>query len=369
MALPPINNQTSNVTTVETTTNVEEVASVETPTTPVADAKPDLGTLRQAPANLGNFRGNTPFNANDNGGLDAALNQFAEANADNPQALSALRLTASTVAGDVSKFVAPDGTINRQAFSDVLMKNFATIAKVTVPPLSLAQQETSLRQTGGGAPVSQEESLRQTGGASGGGQRMVIDNTNKPVYKNLTGFAADADVMAMAIIVILEAAKSAREDLKAIMDGVKAINKEKEGWRSVQQMVNNLNSSQVGGNMSDPIDTTKFNQAVNKNKGDEIGQVRTNKTSGGETTVTINTPGPDGSVTKDGLTISAKNKQGIADAKETVKNKLDSLSEMGEMESLRLQMAMDRLSKLMSTISNLIKKSSETNQGITQNIK
>lgn len=62
-------------------------------------------------------------------------------------------------------------------------------------------------------------------------------------------------------------------------------------------------------------------------------------------------------------------KKDIDTAKETVKNKLDSLSEMGEMESLRLQMAMDRLSKLMSTLSNLLMKASETSSGITQNVK
>ena len=45
----------------------------------------------------------------------------------------------------------------------------------------------------------------------------------------------DGDIMALAFIVIMEAAKSAREDLKAIMDGVKAINKEKEGWCKVRQ--------------------------------------------------------------------------------------------------------------------------------------
>ena len=43
---------------------------------------------------------------------------------------------------------------------------------------------------------------------------------------------------------------------------------------------------------------------------------------------------------------------------ETAKSKLDSLSEMSEMESLRLQMAMDRLSKLMTVMSNLTKKAS-----------
>ncbi len=64
-----------------------------------------------------------------------------------------------------------------------------------------------------------------------------------------------------------------------------------------------------------------------------------------------------------------KAKNNIDNAKETAKNKLDSMSEMGEMESLRLQMAMDRLSKLMSTLSNLLKKASETASGITQNIK
>ncbi len=48
---------------------------------------------------------------------------------------------------------------------------------------------------------------------------------------------------------------------------------------------------------------------------------------------------------------------------------LDSLSEMGEMESLRLQMAMDRMSKLQSTLSNILKKNSEAASSITRNLK
>ena len=47
----------------------------------------------------------------------------------------------------------------------------------------------------------------------------------------------------------------------------------------------------------------------------------------------------------------------------------DSLSEMGEMESLRLQMAMDRRAKLLSTLSNIMKKLSDTRASITQNLK
>ena len=59
----------------------------------------------------------------------------------------------------------------------------------------------------------------------------------------------------------------------------------------------------------------------------------------------------------------------VETANETVKSKLDSLSEMSEMESLRLQMAMDRLSKLMSILSNLLKKASDTASYIKQNFK
>ena len=59
----------------------------------------------------------------------------------------------------------------------------------------------------------------------------------------------------------------------------------------------------------------------------------------------------------------------VQDAMEEIKSQLDSMSEMGEMESLRLQMAMDRLSKMMSTLSNLLKKISDTAESITQNLK
>jgi hypothetical protein len=51
------------------------------------------------------------------------------------------------------------------------------------------------------------------------------------------------------------------------------------------------------------------------------------------------------------------------------KQLIDSLSELSEMDQLRLQMAMDRLSKMMSTLSNILKKMSDTASQITQNLK
>lgn len=52
-----------------------------------------------------------------------------------------------------------------------------------------------------------------------------------------------------------------------------------------------------------------------------------------------------------------------------MKADLDSMSEMSEMDSLRLKMDMDRMSKMMATLSNLLKKISETQSAIVQNIK
>ena len=56
-------------------------------------------------------------------------------------------------------------------------------------------------------------------------------------------------------------------------------------------------------------------------------------------------------------------------AVEGMQNDLDSMSELSETESLRLQMAMDRISKFMSTLSNILKKMSDTASQITQNLK
>jgi len=59
----------------------------------------------------------------------------------------------------------------------------------------------------------------------------------------------------------------------------------------------------------------------------------------------------------------------MSDIIDSTKSDLDSLSEMGEMESLRLQMAMDRLSKLMAALSNILKKMAETSDEIIKNMK
>ncbi|GAC1579360.1 MAG: hypothetical protein NVS3B5_12460 [Sphingomicrobium sp.] len=59
----------------------------------------------------------------------------------------------------------------------------------------------------------------------------------------------------------------------------------------------------------------------------------------------------------------------INGARDRLKAELDSVSEIGEMDSLRLQMSLDRLSKAMSTLSNLLETTSATDDSITNNMK
>lgn len=59
----------------------------------------------------------------------------------------------------------------------------------------------------------------------------------------------------------------------------------------------------------------------------------------------------------------------LSDALSSLKSRLDGMNEMSEMTSLRLQMTMDRRSKFISTLSQIMKKISSTSDTIVQNIK
>lgn len=130
--------------------------------------------------------------------------------------------------------------------------------------------------------------------------------------------ADNADVQSLAFIVMMEAVKSSQDDLRAAMDQIGAITAQKKRLREAlnQQPDRGLDLLSVTSLLSVVVMTSELDRVT-----DEL------------------------------------------------KHGLDSMTEMGEMESLRLQMAMDRMSKMMSTLSNLLKKISDTASQITQNMK
>jgi hypothetical protein len=134
----------------------------------------------------------------------------------------------------------------------------------------------------------------------------------------------EGDIEAIAFLVLLEASKSARSDLKGIMDQVKSINEKKKKLRETLDVARDKRP----GGLPDSralVDLDSFVEAIAT------------------------------------LQVNAMVEELHAD--------LDQMSEYSEMDQLRLQMAMDRLSKMMSTLSNLLKKLADTQSAIIQNMK
>lgn len=148
------------------------------------------------------------------------------------------------------------------------------------------------------------------------------------------GNIQDADIEALCFLVLMQAAKSAQEDLKAIMSTVKAINEKKKALRDAVALLNKKDTTVIMRNQYDSLQSllgTNPNTRVSKTK----------------------------------LVKKAELNRLVSD----LMNKIDALNKQEEEEQLRLQMAMDRMSKMMTTLSNLLKKISETAQSITQNLK
>ncbi len=75
-----------------------------------------------------------------------------------------------------------------------------------------------------------------------------LDKVNEQSTYAVLGNMNNADIEALCFLVLMQAAKSAQEDLKAIMAEVKDINKQKAGWRE------NANSTNTEG-LSNPDET------------------------------------------------------------------------------------------------------------------
>jgi flagellar hook-basal body complex protein FliE len=148
----------------------------------------------------------------------------------------------------------------------------------------------------------------------------------------------------------MEASKAAEEDLKKIMDGVKAINAQKDAIRSIMNEVNQQVAASGKASPATPCNTP-FCRSLRA----RLSQVEAQAP-------------PSRNVRR----LQVRENPTFADLKavqDDLKSKLDSMSEMSEADSMRLQMVMDRRSKLLEALSNLMKKTSDTSNSMISNIK
>ncbi len=169
--------------------------------------------------------------------------------------------------------------------------------------------------------------------------------------------AAGADTAELAIGVLMEATRDADQDLRDIMAEVRAGTKAKARLRHIIARVQHDVAENAGAS------NAQLTFDRNGLGGEEsyhhaaLPVPDAGSAEGVRTVATDLHPGP--VMTWDQLLAIRDNLQG----------QLDSMNEMSEMTSMRLQMAMDRRSKFVEALSNIMKKIDSTQETIVQNLK
>ncbi len=184
--------------------------------------------------------------------------------------------------------------------------------------------------------------------------RIVVNN-----YTAQNNMTNQMSIEALTVLVMMEASKSAQEDLKAMLANVQNINNKKEELRKAQEEMKN-NKSQISSSRLDSIKVL-INTAERRIN---LAQTKNIANAGMSQPVKKDTL-----KNRNVLVYNQANKIEVDNVKESLKNKLDSMSEMGQQEQLRLQMSMDRMAKTQRALTNLMKKISDTASQIISNLK
>ena len=228
----------------------------------------------------------------------------------------------------------------------LLFSSFLFISSVTIAqPAPTAEEEALFTKLISGINPKHVQWVKTTARETNEKKLSPEDIKAKTQSYAVLGSMNGQDIEALAFLVMMQAAKSAQEDLKAIMAQVKSINEQKAKQRELLSKIQQQRTM-----TAIQLDSFKLlqNRTLALQQGRNADSIKFVRSSGRNKQVS---------------------KAEMDAMKEKLKNDLDSMSEMGEMESLRLQMAMDRMAKYESTISNLLKKISKTSDDIIQNLK
>lgn len=169
--------------------------------------------------------------------------------------------------------------------------------------------------------------------------------------------AAGGDIAEFAFVVLMEATRDADQDLRDIMAAVRAVTTSKAQLRNV---------------------LARVTRDVAENTGASDGQLTFGPDGLGSeesyhhAALPVPDPGSAGGVRAVATDLQpgpVTTEDQLRAIRDDLRDRLDSVSAMSEMTSLRLQMAMDRRSKFVETLSNLMKKIDSTQETIVQNLK
>jgi hypothetical protein len=167
-----------------------------------------------------------------------------------------------------------------------------------------------------------------------------------------------ADIEQMAFVVMMDAVKSANQDLKMIMDEVKAMTAAKGALRSLLSKVRRDVAANAG--QKDKVPALDFSAGMGSEDAYHHAQLPVPDPDAKQNLRLVHTDLYNGQI----VTVAQ-----LRSVQDDLQGQLDSMSEMSEIDALRLQMTMDRRSKLIETLSNILKKLDATSETLVRNIK
>jgi putative addiction module CopG family antidote len=172
------------------------------------------------------------------------------------------------------------------------------------------------------------------------------------------GDLAGGDIESLAFIVLMGATKGADQDLQTIMAEVKSMTNAKQKLRDLINLINK--------------DIASNTSCVDKPPRLDFSSGMGSEEAYHHAPIPVPDPNLVGGVRLVSTDLHNGNLADVAELRailDKLRDQLDSMNELSEMTSLRLQMAMDRRSKFMSTLSNVMKKISNTSDTLVQNLK
>ena len=169
----------------------------------------------------------------------------------------------------------------------------------------------------------------------------------------------EMDIEALVMLVMMQVSKDNTQDMKDMMEEMKRTNEQKQKMREAQEEMKKQRYSMSRAMLDSFRALTKPQVTVSTPQKLRV-----------QTKPTINTKLINPSITK--VNPSVNRTVTVAEVDEVIdslQSKMDILGEMSENTSLRLQLYQDRYSKFMSALSNIMKKISETQDQIIQNMK
>ena len=189
--------------------------------------------------------------------------------------------------------------------------------------------------------------------ASGG-----VSASSSPYDRALSNMGVGGDIGCMAFTVLMQATKDMDNDLKMIMVEVKAMTAAKQKLREIIAKVNKDVASNAGQTNGRP--PLNFQTGMGSQKAYH------------QAHMPFADPESEGGVKfipTDLFRGEIVDVSQLVAVQADLKGQLDCMNEMSELTSLRLQMTVDRRSKIITTLSNIMKKISSTQDAVVQNIK